>query len=282
MPQSPSRRRWNWRLLRAGTFRLDGGAMFGIIPKALWSDLNKPDRENRITLQTNCLLLEDGGERVLVETGYGNKFDQKERSIFAMEKRWIRDALEEVGVAPADINHVILTHLHFDHAGGLSFVDGKDDDPKSTFPNAKIHVQKVEWEDAIANKSTMRRTYMRNHLDPVEDQVQLVEGEVEVTPGIRVRPVPGHTWGQQAVIFRDAEGTVCFPGDVMPTINHVGLPYNMAYDMMPYENMQTKQTLLADAQRDGWRIVIDHEPGPAVVTVDRDDRGRFKLVQASS
>ena len=264
--------RWQWSLLRAGAFRLDGGSMFGVVPKALWSRRSEPDAENRIGLQTNCLLLEAEGRRVLIETGYGDKWDAEGRAMYAMQPRSVLDALAEAGVAPEAIDAVLVTHLHFDHAGGLTRL-GPEGRPVPAFPNAEIIVQRGEWEDALANRSTMGRTYLRSHLDPVADQVRQVEGEAEVLPGIVVWPMVGHTWGQQAVRYEDAQGVVCFPGDVMPTFQHAGLAWNMAYDMLPYTNMQSKQALLERALAEGWRIVIDHEPGwPVVRVAERPDR----------
>ncbi len=243
--------------------------MFGVVPKAIWSRLTTPDDENRIPLQTNCLLLEDGTNRVLIECGYGEKWEEKERRIFALESRTVIDALAEISIDPADLTHIILTHLHFDHAGALTRWNAARD-AVPTFPNATIFVQRTEWNDALANRSTMTRTYLRSHLDPIEDRVELVDREADVLPGIRVMPMPGHTWGQQAVFFNDEAGIVCFPGDVMPTVNHAGLAFSMGYDMEPYTNMHSKQRLLDRALLEGWRVVLDHEPGHAVVSVARE------------
>jgi glyoxylase-like metal-dependent hydrolase (beta-lactamase superfamily II) len=255
--------------------------MFGVVPKPLWSRLTEPDEHNRIGLETNCLLLRHGERTVLVETGFGGKWSDKERGFYDLQRRTVVDALGEAQVDAADVTDVIVTHLHFDHAGGLTHLDG--DAPVSSFPNARIHVQKTEWDDALANKAVMTATYLRSHLDPVADQVDTVDGAAEVLPGITVFPVPGHTWGQQAVRFEDADGVVCFPGDVMPTANHVGLAFSMGYDVCPYENMLTKKALLEQAAGEGWRLALDHEPGAAVVTVAKDAEraGRFVLKPAT-
>lgn len=257
--------------------------MFGVVPKTIWSKLIKPDENNRIRMQTNCLLLDDGSQKVLIETGFGDKWTEKERSLYDMEKRWIVDALSEVGCTPEDINTVIVTHLHFDHAAGLSRLN-ESGEAVATFPNAKVFVQQTEWEDALANKSTMTRTYLRNHLDPIVDRLQLVDGEKEILPGLIAWPMVGHTWGQQALRFSDDKGIVCFPGDVMPTANHVGPSFNMGYDMLPHQNMISKQQLLEKASDEGWRIALDHEPKEAVVVVNHDQnrKGRFILNSASS
>jgi glyoxylase-like metal-dependent hydrolase (beta-lactamase superfamily II) len=180
---------------------------------------------------------------------------------------------------------VVLTHLHFDHAAGLTrFNAGGEAVP--VFPNAQIYVQRTEWEDALANKSTMTRTYLRNHLDPIAKQVKVIESDhardaqaTEILPGIHVWPMPGHTWGQQAVRFDDGKGVVCFPGDVLPTVNHAGLAFSLGYDMLPYENMQQKQSLLQRAAVEAWRIALDHERGHPIVRVQShvDRMGQYQL-----
>lgn len=255
--------------------------MFGVIPKTIWSRMVEADGNNRIGLQCNCLLLDDGSTKALVETGYGDKWTDKERGYWDLEKRTVADALREAGCPPEALDLVIVTHLHFDHASGLTRNDASGR-PVPVFPNARIVVQKTEWEDALANKSTMHRTYLRSHLDPVAHQVETVDGEHEVADGLSVFPMPGHTWGQQAVRFDDDEGTLCFPGDVMPTVHHTQAAYNMGYDMLPWQNTLSKRALLERACEERWRLVLDHEPGNPVVHVDRDpDKpDRFTLLPA--
>jgi glyoxylase-like metal-dependent hydrolase (beta-lactamase superfamily II) len=271
---------WSWTLLRAGLFRLDGGGMFGVLPKTIWSRFVTPDEHNRIPVQANCLLLEDGETKVLIEAGYGDKWSEKERGYWDLERRTVADAVREAGIDPQAIDHVIVTHLHFDHAAGLTELNAAGE-PAPVFPNARVHVQKREWDDALANRSTMTRTYLRTHLEPIAHLIETADGEGEILPGITVQPMPGHTWGQQAVRFADEQGVVCFPGDVLPTINHVGPTFSMGYDMEPYTNMQSKHELLVRAEGEGWRLALDHEPGEALVHVAADG-GRFTLAPASS
>ena len=271
-----STHQWSWELLRAGALRLDGGSMFGIIPRTFWSTWTESDEKNRIPLQANCLLLDDGDGKVLVETGCGSKWSDKERSIYALEDRTVVDALAEIGVEPGEISTVIVTHLHFDHAGGLTTLN-EAGEPTSVFSSARIVVQKQEWEDALANRSTMSRTYLRSHLDPIREQVDLVDGSSEVLPGIRVEPLPGHTWGMQGVFIQDDQGMVVFPGDLMPTVAHVHPSASMAYDMLPYTSMESKASFLARAADEGWQLVLDHEPGNPCVGVDRSEKGHFSL-----
>ncbi len=270
---------WSWKLLRAGSLRLDGGGMFGVVPKSIWSKLTEPDEHNRIHLQTNCLLLDNGSSKVLIETGFGDKWTDKERGFYELQRRTVVDALREVSVEPEQIDLVVVTHLHFDHAAALSRND-ESGAAVPTFPNAEVVVQRTEWADALANKSTMTRTYLPSTTDPVAERVRLLEGEHEILPGLRVWPMPGHTWGQQAVRFDDEKGVVCFPGDVMPTVHHVAPAFGMGYDMLPYQNMRSKRELLAEAADRCWRIVLDHEPGDAVQRAVRDPDGHFELQPA--
>jgi glyoxylase-like metal-dependent hydrolase (beta-lactamase superfamily II) len=275
---------WTWSLLRAGAFKLDGGAMFGIVPKPLWTRLVEPDDKNRIPLQTNCLLLERGGHRTLIETGLGDKYSDKQRTIYDIEPRTIRDALAEAGVEPETISTVILTHLHFDHAAGLTRLD-ESGEAVSVFPRAEIVLQKREWEDALVNRSTMHSTYLRTHLDPVKDQVRLADGREEILEDIWVEPLPGHTWGHQGVFFRADDGeTVVFPGDLMPTEHHASPTHGMAYDVEAYTAMQQKIDFLRRAVAEGWTIVLDHEPGEPVrrAVSDPEQTDRWTLEPAIS
>ena len=256
--------------------------MFGVVPKAVWSRVVAPDQENCIPLQTNCLLLEMDGNRVLIESGNGSKWSDKERTIFGLEDRTIEVALAEAGVSPDQIDLVILTHLHFDHAGGLTShaPDGK---LVSTFPSAQIVVQEQEWNDAMSNKSTMSATYLRTHLDPIADQVRRINGETTIIDGIQAIPTPGHTWGHQSILIDEINGPLCFTGDLLPTVNHVGRSWSMGYDMLPHDTLLTKERILSQAADEGWRLALDHEPGNALVTVDQDSKKNwFKLIPEQS
>lgn len=256
--------------------------MFGIIPRTMWSRWTTPDESNRIDLQTNCLLLRNGDRTVLVETGCGDKWTDKERAIYDLERRTVVDALREAGVDPEDVDLVIATHLHFDHAGGLTTLDGEDPgasnaSPRPVFPNAEVIVQSGEWEDACANRSTMTRTYLASHLEPVADLVRTVDGSAEILPGLRVEPVPGHTPGQQGIFAETDDGTVAFLGDLLPTRHHAHPSAATAYDMEPYETHLVKRRMLQRAVDAEWIIVLDHDPEHPVMTAGTDDRGRPML-----
>jgi glyoxylase-like metal-dependent hydrolase (beta-lactamase superfamily II) len=302
MPDSAATR-YRWRLLRAGSIKLDGGGMFGIIPRPLWSKLVTPDDQGRITLSHNCLLLQSpDGQRILIESGSGNKLDAKTRTIFGLTDFTVIDALAEADCDCRQISHAIVTHLHFDHAGGLTRL-GEGGASVLSFPNATIHVQRREWDDALINRSTMTRTYLPENLLPLRDRLRLLESpppfasghvpqrdeappseararQTEILPGIWALLVPGHTWGQQAIGFTDERGrTVVFTPDVMPTVNHLGAAYNLGYDVEPYVSMVARRWFLHAAAKNDWLLVLNHEPHNPLVHAREDGKGWFKLIE---
>jgi glyoxylase-like metal-dependent hydrolase (beta-lactamase superfamily II) len=255
--------------LRTGSFRLDGGGMFGLIPKTMWSRWTPADDLNRIPLATRSLLVESRDGLVLVEAGYGDKWTDRERAMYELERRTAVDALAEVGVAPGDIAHVVLTHLHFDHAAGLTRV-GAGGAPERVFPKARVHVQRQEWLDALANKSTMTKTYFRSHLDPVAECVELHDGACAPLAGIELLPTPGHTWGHQSVLVHAPGGAILYPGDACPTVHHAHPAASLGYDMLAYDAMLAKREILGRALREGWRVALDHDPDHAIVRAVAD------------
>jgi glyoxylase-like metal-dependent hydrolase (beta-lactamase superfamily II) len=304
--------RYSWQLLRAGPLWLDAGSMFGVIPRILWSRFVPTDDRGRIQLAHNCLLLRGPGQQlVLIETGSGDKADDKMRSIFGLADWGITQALARIDVHPEDISQVIVSHLHFDHAGGLTrrCRDGETPDHarhnvKLTFPNAPILVQRQEWEDALAGRSVMTRTYLLDHLEPLRQRLILLDSPplfghlpdkqeaplfpidrlaTEVLPGIKVFSIPGHTWGQQAILFTDdKDRTIVFSADLIPTIHHVGAAYNMAYDVEPYISTVTRRWFLQLAAERDWLLVLDHEPGNPCQKVKPDGKGWYQLVPADA
>jgi glyoxylase-like metal-dependent hydrolase (beta-lactamase superfamily II) len=270
-------------LIRAGRLRLDGGAMFGVVPKAIWARASPPDERNRIDLACNSLLVEWPGSarRLIVEAGHGPKYEAKEQDIFAIDPEiWLLPRLRAAGVEADTITDVVLTHLHFDHAGGLTHaVDGR---LAPALPNARICVQRREHDDARANFGVMTATYRAENFTPLDDahRWQLLDGEADLAPGVRVLPTPGHTRGHQAVVLTGRERTLVYGGDVLPTRAHVGAAYNMAYDLFPLENRATKQRLLAWAAERGALCAIDHEIAAPLVAVRRHKEW-FELVDAA-
>jgi glyoxylase-like metal-dependent hydrolase (beta-lactamase superfamily II) len=262
-------------MLNGGNFRLDGGAMHGVVPKALWSTLVECDEHNRVPYSTACLLVESAGRRILVETGNGDKWSPKERGIYAIEDRTIVAALAEVGVAPEEIDLVVFTHLHFDHAGGAT--RRQDGALVPTFPRARHVAQAREVADATHPHERNRASYVARNFVPLLEAGVLdqVDGEAEVAPGVRVLPTPGHCPGHQSVLLDGGDGQrALFLGDVVPTSVHVRLPFIMAYDLEPAVTLETKRGLFERAIDEGWLLCFGHDPAVDAVRLRRDDQGR--------
>lgn len=269
-------------ILDGGTLWLDGGAMFGIIPYPVWSRLVEVDDARRIPLAMTCFLVETEGRRILVETGAGPiaKYNEKEQGFFKFGGHSILDSLAAAGIERESIDTVILTHLHFDHAGGGTMAAA--DDPTRfvpAFPRAQYVVQRGEWADAIAGHGVMTGTYRAENLAPLEDAevLRLVDGDAEIARGVWVTPMAGHTRHQQAVVFDGGNERAALPADLMPTAAHVGLRYNMGYDLLPFENMRNKERLLKSVSEDGWTLLLGQDPKRVVWRARPDERRGFAL-----
>jgi glyoxylase-like metal-dependent hydrolase (beta-lactamase superfamily II) len=272
--------------LEGGRQRLDGGAMFGVVPYPLWSRRAPPDERMRIPLAMRCLLVEHPDGPVLIDTALGNKEDAKFLDIYGVENgglegaTQLEDALATAGFLPRDIRTVINTHLHFDHAGGDTTMDPElEDDPRRhvrpTFPNATYVVQRGELEFARAANERTRASYLPHNFEPIAaaDRWRLLEGDGEVLPGISVRLTPGHVPFHQAVLVQDGGETAAFIADLIPTSAHLPLPWIMGYDLEPLRTLESKRRLLDDAVRGGWRLVFEHDPLVAWGTPAAEGKG---------
>ena len=261
-----------------GRFRLDGGAMFGVVPKVMWERCCQPDDQNRIQLGLNCLLIRIGRKNILVDTGLGDKEDAKFQEMFAVERMpTLRDSLKMQGLQPDDIHMVINTHLHFDHAGGNTVRE--DGAVISTFPKAKYIVQRGEYEDAARANERTRASYRRENFTPIAhvDQWEFVDGETEVLPGVTVMVTEGHTRCHQSIKI-ESEGEVAFYlGDLIPTVSHLPLPYIMGYDLYPLQTLETKRWVLDRALNENWLLVFEHDPRVLMGRVRKDVEGKFYL-----
>ena len=252
---------WRVSTLESGFLWLDGGSMFGSVPKPLWSRTNPPDERNRIRLAMRCLLLEGHGRRVLVDVGAGHKMSPKLTEIYRLEHdpTTLERALAARGLAPADVTDVILTHLHFDHAGGSTRLDG--DRVVPTFPKARYHVQGRNLENARRPNLRERASYMAENFEPLAAAGQLVtrDGAGSPWPGIELIPAHGHTRGQQLVRVAGPEGALYYVADLIPTAAHVRIPFVMGYDMAAIETMTEKRLLLERAAAEGAWILLEHD-----------------------
>jgi glyoxylase-like metal-dependent hydrolase (beta-lactamase superfamily II) len=247
-------------ILSAGTLWLDGGAMFGVVPKTLWAKLRPPDEQNRICLGMNVLLVEDGSRRTLIDNGAGTKWDAKQRGIYGFTVKSAEEFLDPTGLTPADIDVVLDSHLHFDHAGGNTSLDA-DGRVVPSFPNARYVVQKGELEFARSDNERIRASYVRDNFEPVAaaGMFDLVEGDARLDRRIEVLLAPGHTPFLHVPLIRTGEHTIAFLSDLAPTASHVPFPYIMGYDLEPLRTLESKKRILSAAAREGWRLVFEHD-----------------------
>lgn len=260
-------------VLRDGRFRLDGGAMFGVVPKTLWEKKKQADPRNRIDLALNCLLVRGRGRTALVDTGIGEKWDAKHRDMYAIERApGIERELAAAGVAAEEVDVVVNTHLHFDHAGGNTR-RGADGGLTLAFPRARYVVQRGNLlEEALVPHELRRASYLPENFAPVRDadRFDLVEGDREVAPGISVVVTGGHQKWHQAVVVEDSGECAIFFGDLVPTAAHVTPTFIMAYDHYPLETLAKKKELLGRAADGRWLVVLEHEAETPVGRVLRD------------
>lgn len=260
-------------VLRDGGFSVDGGALFGVVPRLLWQQSDPPDEGNRVALGLNVLLVETAGRRVLVDTGIGDRWSGREARRYGISRETtLLRSLAERGLRPEDVDLVVHTHLHFDHAGGSTrVVEGT---LRPAFPRARYVVQKGEWEDATRPHERSRASYRPDDFVPIAEagQLDLVDGEAEVAPGVRVVPTGGHTRHHQIVVVDSGEGLLV-PTDLLPTTSHLPLPYVMGYDLYPVDTLEAKRRLLAAAAERGSRILFYHDRRRPLGRVRRQDDG---------
>lgn len=267
-----------------GRFRLDGGAMFGVVPKVLWEKCCHADELNRIPLSLTALLIRAKGKNILVDTGLGAKEDEKFQRMFAVERTpTIFESLKRLGLGPDDIHLVINTHLHFDHAGGNTIRE-EDGSIRSAFPKARYMIQQGEFEDAAqANERTMA-SYRTNNFTPIAqiDQWEFLHGDTEVVPGITAVVTAGHTRYHQSVKIQSEGETAFFLGDLIPTVSHLPLPYIMGYDLSPIQTLETKRWVLNQAFEEQWLLLFEHDPSVQAGYVRRDQEGKYSLREVSA
>lgn len=242
-----------------GTFRLDGGQMFGVVPKALWEKKIPADERNRIRMTLTCMLIRTGNENILIETGIGDKFDAKHADIYGIDHSvTLLQGLRGLGLAPEDIDIVINTHLHFDHCGwNTRCVDGE---LIPTFPRARYFVQRAEWEHAIHPNERDHASYVKDFFLAAEAQTKLLDGDGEIRPGIHVEVVAGHTKDLQCVRVESEGELAYFISDLVPTSAHLPYPWIMSFDLFPMETLANKKRLLSELAAAKGLVVFPHDP----------------------
>ncbi len=267
-------------VVSGGRLRADGGTMFGIIPRVLWERSCAPNDQNQISMDTNCLLVRTPDSLGLIDTGYGDKIPDKVRRRSGLEDGApLVKSLAAAGTAPEDIDWLILTHLHFDHAGGVTTGDSSGR-LRPVFPNARHYVQQMEWEDAVSGRPEFAGAYNPDDIEPVREAGLLtcVNEEQEIVPGITTRRTSGHTRGHQLVTLQSSGHTAVYVGDVCPLLSHLRAAWHMAYDQFPLTTRRTKPEILGAIADEQHIAILSHAPDHCFVRLKRDRHAEF-LVQ---
>lgn len=261
-------------------FRLDGGAMFGVVPRNLWSKVCPPDDQNRIRMNMNCVFIDTGSERILIETGIGEKFSEKQTRLYGVTReRPLADSLRAIsGVGPEAITIVINTHLHFDHAGGNTFSDA-DGRVAPAFPNARYFVSRAEFEHGEQPTERDRASYLRENWQTVKEngQLDLKESDYEVIPGLRMETHAGHNRTMQCWRLEQDGRTIFGFADLVPMRAHISFPWIMGYDLYPVETLAAKKVLLPQAAHEGWLCLFYHDPDMPLCRL-AEDNGKLRAL----
>ncbi len=265
--------KYKLNLVEAGTMMLDGGAIFGVVPKNLWKKDFDSDENNRIQLTARCLLATSDNKKILVDTGIGSGWDENFCKIYQTGDDILQKSLINLGVTADEITDVFLTHLHFDHCGGSVIWDNGKFQP--AFPNAKYHIQKKQFEWALNPCERDKASYFPDRFMPVFDSglLNLTDGEFQFDDEISIQVVNGHTFAMQMLKFSDSGNTVLFAADFLATSAHIPLPYIMAYDLQPLITLLEKKTILTKAAEENWRIIFEHDCKTAAATLHLNDKG---------
>jgi glyoxylase-like metal-dependent hydrolase (beta-lactamase superfamily II) len=261
-----------------GTYHLDGGVFFGVVPKVMWERRVKADEKNLVPSGLNSVLVRTGDKTVLIETGLGNKLPGRMVKIYGQPAELL-DNLSAAGVSPEDVDIVINTHLHFDHCGWNTVRQG--DKVVANFPNARYYVQEGEWQHARRQHERDAVSYISDNYDPLiaNGQMHLLKGDQEIVPGISVQAFPGHTENMQAVIIKSGGQTACYISDLIPTTAHIDLTWVMAFDLCPLQTIESRKRYYAQAMPEKWLTIFTHDPNIPWAYVEKADMGRLVAKQ---
>ncbi|MCG8372774.1 MAG: MBL fold metallo-hydrolase [Balneolales bacterium] len=274
---------FNLFTIETGDIKLDGGAMFGVVPKTLWSKGIEPDEKNRIPMTMRCLLVQSKSTKkiYLIDNGVGTKFNEKMMEIYQIDfsQKTLLGSLKHHGFTPEDITDVIFTHLHFDHCGGTTYFN-KNGDIEFTFPNATYHVNERHWETATTPNAREKASFLRDNIQPLASStsLNLVPDHHEFEPGLKTLVMNGHTIGQQLPVIESEKGTLVFVADLMPTHVHLPLPWVMGYDMYPTETLLEKKAFVNEASENNWFLFLEHDLFEEVITV-KIKEGKYMVNQ---
>lgn len=242
-----------------GTFKLDGGAMFGIVPKLVWERYFKPDERNKITLGTNVLVIRNENKVALVDLGIGNKFDKKLEDIYEIKRtKTLLQDLSEKGIERGDVTHIFITHGHLDHTGWTNTYNQNELEP--TFPNAKYIMQEDTLKEIKEPNQKTKPNYNYLNFQNLDNHIELLNGDEEIFPGVELVKSGGHTKGHQVIIVRVGNKTFTYFGDLIPTSAHIKPAYVMAYDLYPMDTFSKKKEILEKAYEEQWTLFFEHDP----------------------
>jgi len=269
---------YNLHSIQTGLFKLDGGAMFGVVPKTLWTKTNPSDEINRIDMCTRALLFDNGKRKILVDTGIGYKLAEKINKIYDVNftKYTLEKSLSNIGLKREDITDVLLTHLHFDHAGGNTYYD-EEHQLQIAFPNATYHVQKKHYEWALNPTERDKASFFPENYKILEDKkvLKFYDGESKFDEIISLCPVNGHTSNMQLIKASDGETTLFYLADLIPTAGHVPLAYIMGYDLFPLTTLEEKRKYLKNISEENWTVFFEHDPYNEAAKIGLGDKGYF-------
>lgn len=267
---------YNIYSIQTGLFRLDGGAMFGVVPKVMWNRTNPADELNRINMCSRSLLLSNGKQNILIDTGVGTKLPKKLNEIYSVDYTdfTLENSLKKHGFKREDITDVILTHLHFDHAGGNTYY-GEGREVKLAFPNAIFHVQKKHYEWAINPTDRDKASFFPENYLPLEQNkmLKLIDGKHKFDELITLIPVNGHTNNMQMVKISDGEETLLYMADLVPMMSHLPLPYIMGYDLFPLITLEEKRKYLTEAAENKYTLFFEHDPANECAKINMAEKG---------
>jgi glyoxylase-like metal-dependent hydrolase (beta-lactamase superfamily II) len=262
--------------INTGHFKLDGGAMFGVVPKSMWNKLNPADDTNMCSWAMRCLLIEDGNKLILIDNGMGNKQDEKFFGYYFLHGNDSLDAsLKAKGFHRDDITDMVLTHLHFDHCGGSIQHNAAKTGFEPAFKNALYHVNPKHWEWAVHPNPREKASFLKENIMPIQESGQrrdLFENS-QIIEGLSFIEVSGHTEAMMLPIIRHEKGTVAFMADLIPSLGHLPLPYVMAYDTRPLLTLQEKEKVLKLAAENNWTLFFEHDPSVECATVEQTEKG---------
>jgi glyoxylase-like metal-dependent hydrolase (beta-lactamase superfamily II) len=269
--------------IETGDFRLDGGAMFGVVPKTLWSRGISADEKNRIPMTMRCLLIKSNntGKLYLIDNGAGTKFNDKMQDIYQLDYsvKNLENSFKHHGFSFKDVTDIIFTHLHFDHCGGSSFYN-EDEELELTFQNANYHIVEKHWENATNPNAREKASFLRENIEPLKEsgKLNLVEENHEYEAGLSAINVDGHTIGQQLPKIESGEEAIVFVADLLPTHVHVPLPWVMGYDMYPVQTLSEKDVFLKQAAENNWNLYLEHDAHQEIIRIEHNN-GRFSVAE---